>query len=339
MSSASTQTSLDVELQPGKPPTLLLDSLDAFPGGASGWASAHRDAVRAAVTNHGSLLIRGLGLHSTDDVAAAFRSLAGTLMEEEREAFAVRTSFGGGVLSSTPWPANQQMCSHHELSYTLSFPQTMMFACLSEPTSGGATGVVDAPSILEALPADLVARFERQGWMLVRNYNEDIGASIADSFGTDDRAAVERYCASQGITCEWQPDGGLRTSQVRSAIVTHPHTGQRCWFNQIAFLSEWTIDPEVREFLVDMYGADGLPFTTRFGDGEPIGADVIDLLNATYEERTARVSWRAGDLLLVDNVRTAHSREAYEGSREILVGLADPIDLAECAPTVEVSSR
>ena len=63
--------------------------------------------------------------------------------------------------------------------------------------------------------------------MLVRNYNEDIGASIADSFGTDDRAAVERYCASQGITCEWQPDGGLRTSQVRSAIVTHPQT-DRC---------------------------------------------------------------------------------------------------------------
>ena len=34
----------------------------------------------------------------------------------------------------------------------------------------------------------------------------------------------------------------------------HPLTGQRCWFNQIAFLNEWTIDPEVREYLVDVYG-------------------------------------------------------------------------------------
>jgi hypothetical protein len=31
--------------------------------------------------------------------------------------------------------------------------------------------------------------------------------------------------------------------------------------------------------------------------------------------------------MLVDNIRTAHSREAYQGPREILVGMADPIRL------------
>jgi hypothetical protein len=41
----------------------------------------------------------------------------------------------------------------------------------------------------------------------------------------------------------------------------------------------------------------------------------------------------------VDNVRTAHSREAFDGEREVLVGLADPVRLADCAPTVEVSPR
>ncbi|MER7819708.1 TauD/TfdA family dioxygenase, partial [Streptomyces sp. NPDC096153] len=34
--------------------------------------------------------------------------------------------------------------------------------------------------------------------------------------------------------------------------------------------------------------------------------------------------WQPGDLMLVDNIRTAHSREPYDGPREILVGLADP---------------
>jgi hypothetical protein len=28
--------------------------------------------------------------------------------------------------------------------------------------------------------------------------------------------------------------------------------------------------------------------------------------------------------MLVDNIRMAHSREAYEGPREILVGMAEP---------------
>ncbi|MEU4128965.1 TauD/TfdA family dioxygenase, partial [Streptomyces wuyuanensis] len=46
--------------------------------------------------------------------------------------------------------------------------------------------------------------------------------------------------------------------------------------------------------------------------------------------------WQPGDLMLVDNIRTAHSREPYDGPREILVGLADPVPLADCSPTVEV---
>ena len=71
--------------------------------------------------------------------------------------------------------------------------------------------------------------------------------------------------------------------------------------------------PEVREYLVDVYGEDGLPFNTRFGDGDPIGEDVVQLLNEVYEANTAREPWQAGDLMLVDNIRSAHSREAYEG--------------------------
>ena len=122
-------------------------------------------------------------------------------------------------------------------------------------------------------------------------------------------------------------------------MVVHPVTGQRCWFNQIAFLSEHTMDPEVREYLVDVYGEDGLPFTTRFGDGDPVGADVVQLLNETYEAHASRVSWQAGDLLLVDNIRTAHSREPYEGPRDVLAALSDPVHLADCSPTIEVAGR
>ena len=89
--------------------------------------------------------------------------------------------------------------------------------------------------------------------------------------------------------------------------------------------NEWTIDAEVREYLVDVYGADGLPFNTRFGNGDAIGEDVVALINQVYELNTARQPWQAGDLMLVDNLRTAHSREPFEGHREVLVALADPI--------------
>ena len=205
----------------------------------------------------------------------------------------------------------------------------MLFACLVAATGGGETPVADSPTVLHALPAELVERFERVGWLLIRNYNDDIGASIAGAFGTDDRSAVESYCRANAIQFEWQADGAFRTWQRRSAILAHPLTGQRCWFNQVAFLNEWTIEPEVREYLVDVYGEDGLPFNTRFGDGDPIGADVVQAIHQVYEASTVREPWQAGDLMIVDNIRTAHGREPFQGPREVLVAMADAVHLGD----------
>lgn len=329
MLTSSPNSTLNVDVRPGKPPMLLVEGCDH----AQGWVDDHRDALRAAVAGHGSVLVRGLGLRDVAGTEAVFRRL-GSLMTE-REAFAPRRRYAEGVYSSSTWPQNQPMCMHHELSYVLEPPGLMLFACLTAASSGGATPVADSAAVLDALPAELVRRFEQAGWLLIRNYNEDIGASLADAFGTDDRGTVETYCRAQAIDFEWRPDGTLRTRQRRRAVVPHPVSGRRCWFNQVAFLNQWTLDPEVREYLVDTYGEDGLPFNTRFGNGDLIGADIVQTINETYAAHTVREPWESGDLLLVDNIRTAHAREAFEGAREIVVAMADATRTAEPPPPIE----
>ena len=331
---SSSPVAAPVHRRPSAPPLLSA----AVSGDAAGWAARHRDDLRALVHEEGSVLIRGLPVREAAEAAAVFRALADGLMTE-REAFAPRHSLSDGVYSSTPWPATQPMCMHHELSYTLEFPGLMLFACLTPPTRGGATAVADSATVLEALPPALVERFEREGWMLTRTFNDEIGASVAEAFGTDDPDAVESYCRAQAIEFEWQPDGALCTRQRRSAVLPHTVTGRRCWFNQIAFLNAWTLAPDVREYLVDVYGADRLPFTTRFGNGDPIDEDVVQLINDVYEANTRREPWQAGDLLLVDNIRTAHSREPFEGPREVVVGLADAVRLEDVVPTAQVRGR
>ncbi len=314
---------LNAEAQAGKPLLLTVGATD----GAAHWAAEHRNALRTFVAEHGALLVRGLGLRDAAEAEAVFRRF-GSLIPET-EGFAPRHRYAEGVYSASKWPPNQAMCAHHELSYALQVPSLMLFACLVAPTRGGATPVADGPAVLETLPAELVERFEKEGWILIRNYNDDIGASLGDAFGTDDTRAIESYCRAHAITFEWLEGGGLRTWQRRSAVVRHPLTGQRCWFNQIAFLNEWTIAAEVREYLVDVYGQDGLPFNTRFGNGDPIGADVVQAINDAYEANTVRERWQAGDLLLVDNVCTAHGREPFEGSREVVVAMADAVRVTE----------
>ena len=88
------------------------------------------------VAEHGCVLVRGLGLADADSAGAVFRGLAGGLMTE-REAFAARRTYADGVYSASKWPANQQMCMHHELSYLLEFPGLLLFACLTAATRAG----------------------------------------------------------------------------------------------------------------------------------------------------------------------------------------------------------
>ena len=319
MKDAPMTSPLIVDQQAGKPPVLRAEAA----GDPAGWAAENNGTLRAFVEEHGALLVRGLGLADAAGADSVFRQLGDLMIETE--AFSPRQRYSERVYSSSKWPPNQPMCMHHELSYVIEPPGLIMFACLRSATRGGATPVADGAAVLDALPSELVERFGREGWLLVRNYNGEIGATLAEAFGTDDRGAIERYCGANAIEFEWREGGALRTRQRRRAVVRHPPTGRRCWFNQVAFLNEWTMAPELREYLVDVYGADGLPFNTRFCNGDPIGPDIVQAINQVYDANTVREPWQAGDLLMVDNVRTAHAREPFEGPREVVVALADPM--------------
>ena len=95
--------------------------------------------------------------------------------------------------------------------------------------------------------------------------------------------------------------------------------------------------PGGREYLVDVYGDDGLPFNTRFGNGDPIGEEVVELINQVYEANTARaVAGRRPD------AGRQHPHRAQPGGlrgpREVLVGMADPVTPGRCLAAVEVTA-
>ncbi|MEV4739348.1 TauD/TfdA family dioxygenase [Streptomyces sp. NPDC049555] len=305
---------LPILAEPGRTPivTVTTSTLD-------------REAIRTALATHGALLLRGLDVATAADVAAVADAL-GVVPMRERERFASRRDLGGGVHSGSEWPHDEPMCMHHELSYAAEVPATAVFGCLTAPADGGATAVADSQEVLRALPAEVVEPFRRLGWLLKRAYHE-VGVAWTEAFGADDTAAVDAYCAANAVQAEWLPDGRLHTRQRRAAVITHPVTGEEVWFNQAAFLNGRTLDPMIREYLVAMYGEDGLPFDTAYGDGTPVPEDVVETINAAYRAATRREPWQRGDVLLVDNLRTAHSREPYTGDREIAVVLGDPVRL------------
>lgn len=331
--SAIASTGPDVRPEPSGLPPLLHAGAAADP---ADWVTAHRDALRAAVAEHGAVLVRGLAIGDPARVGEVLRRL-GAPAVTEREGFAPRSSYASGVYSASRWPPNQPMCMHHELSYTLSFPSLLLFACRTAPTGGGATSVADSAAVFDALPSAVRERFVREGWLLARSYGNDIGPSTREAFGTDEPHLIEHYCRTNAIATAWQPDGTLRTRQRRSAVLHHPATGRRCWFNQIAFLSEWTLDAEVRDYLLAEHGPDGLPFNTFHGNGDPIDPETVRAVNAVYEAHTVSRPWQEGDLLIVDNLRTAHGRGAFHGPRDVVVAMGGPLHPDDCLPTIEVT--
>lgn len=328
---------LEWQVAPGRPATA--------PGAgwadlaeAAAWAEASRPELTEALRRHGALFIRDLPLRSVEDVAVLRDALV-PARTPYREKATPRTRLGDDVYSSTDLPPSQAIRMHNENSYTLTFPGVLLFACLIAPPEGGATPVADCRQVLAALPPRVTEKMRAVGWRLTRSYSEHISTSWQTAFATEDTGAVERYCADNLIAHEWRPDGTLRTSQVRPGVISHPVTGDEVWFNHLLFWNEWALDPELRETMVDEFGPDGLPFNTAFGDGDPLTRDDLAAIQAAYDAATVRQTWRPGDLMLVDNILTAHGRDPFRGDRKIVVAMGDPIELADCKPTVEAAAR
>jgi alpha-ketoglutarate-dependent taurine dioxygenase len=312
----------------GAPLTVPVD------GGDPGmFVAAHREELRALLLRHGAVLLRGLDWDDTEALATT-RTALGAASASAREWFAARRDLGGQVYTTPEWEPEREMCLHHEQSHSVEFPRLLVFGCLRPADDGGATLLADTRSLARALPAALVDRFRRNGWRLVRSFRPFLGLPWATAFGTTDPAAVERYCADHLIEWSWSPDGTLHTRQRRPALVRHPVTGETCWFNQVAFFSQWSVEEAEREVLLESFGPDGLPFNTAYGDGTAIGAEEFAAVLRAADQALVRVRWQPGDVLLVDNVLTAHGREPYTGSRDVAVALGDPTSLPSPSPVV-----
>jgi Taurine catabolism dioxygenase TauD, TfdA family len=194
---------------------------------------------------------------------------------------------------------------------------------MQAPASGGATPIADARAVLKRLPEQVMKKFANRGWRLVRSYGTGFGLSVEKAFGTVDRQKVEEYCRSADVSAEWSQDGILRTTQTRPVTAVHPVTGERSWFNHIVFWHSSTLEPDIREALISELGPDFLPFNTCYGDGAPIPDEIVaEIADAYQAEKFSRL-WRAGDVMIIENMLVAHGREAFTGERRVVVAMGD----------------
>jgi alpha-ketoglutarate-dependent taurine dioxygenase len=290
------------------------------------WAKQARQAIEDLLAQHKALLFRGFEGRSADNLDAFVAATSTGDPLEYIDRTTPRTRIGGGIYTSTVYPARHTIEQHSEGTYWHRWPCKLYFACAIAATRGGETPLTDNAAVLRRLPAEIRDAFTQKKFMLKRTFNKGFGLTWQETFQTEQRSAVEEYCTTHDIAFEWRAGDVLLTRQVRPAIRPNPRNGEAVWFSHAAFYHASSYARELAASLVEACGPDELPYDTCFGDGTPIPTPWVETIRAAVAAETRSFPWQNGDILLVDNMAVAHGRAPYEGERRVLVAMTEPCD-------------
>lgn len=281
-----------------------------------------RAEIDAALCDVGGVLLRGFSVPSIDAFERLAASFGHPLLSYEFASTPRSAVTAAGVYTSTEYPAHQHIPLHSEQAYTREWPMKIWFHCVTASPVGGETPIADNRAIYECMPLRIREHFAK-GILYVRNYGE-FDVPWQRVFNTQSRADVEVFCCRSHIECQWLPDGRLRTRQLCQAIESHPRTGQQLWFNQAHLFHISNLQPDVRDMLVEVLGIENIPRNAFYADGTAIPDAVFDEIRGVLEEQTVTFPWRAGDVLMLDNMLVAHARRPFKGPRKVVVAMAEP---------------
>ena len=143
------------------------------------------------------------------------------------------------------------------------------------------------------------------------------------------REERDELCRQAGTEFEWREGNGLRTRQSAPAIVRHPETGELAFFNQLQLHHVSCLEPAVRESLTSLMSEEDLPRNVYYGDGSRIEDSVMQQIGGVYRENAVAFPWEPGDVLMLNNMLVAHSRNPYVGPRKIVVAMGEMVNQKE----------
>ncbi|MGS0897011.1 amino acid adenylation domain-containing protein [Burkholderia stagnalis] len=288
------------------------------------WASANRRFIDELLQRHAMILFRNFNLPDP----RAFEAFAEAMSPGLYGGYGDLPKKEGGerTYKSTPYPEKEMILFHNESSHLDRWPRKQWFYCELPSKVGGATPVVDCRRMLRELPAGMVEKFERLSLSYVRTFTTGLDVPWQAFFKTDSRDEVEARCRAAGMDWAWLDNNELQIRTAAPAVITHPQTGERCFFNQIQLHHPYFLKPEVRADLLKMVGAARLPRSVRYGDGSEIEEPVLAELSRAYEACAIRFAWQPGDVAMLDNMLAAHARDPYEEPRKIVVAMGEMVD-------------
>ncbi|MBA0785014.1 hypothetical protein Gotri_027848 [Gossypium trilobum] len=279
---------------------------------------SHKPFLDSLLLKSGALLFRGFPVKTAKD----FNDVVEAFGFEELPyvgGAAPRTNVVGRVFTANESPPDQKIPFHHEMAQVPEFPSKLFFFCEVEPGSGGETPIVLSHIVYEKMKEkypEFVDRLEAHGLLYTRVLGEDddpsspIGRGWKSTFLTSNKAVAEERAAKLGMKLEWLSNGVKTVMGPIPAIKYDKSRQRKIWFNSmVAAYTGWE---DSRNDPVK---------AVTFGDGQPLPADIIYDCLKILEDECVPIPWKKGDVMLIDNLATLHSRRSFDPPRRVLASL------------------
>jgi alpha-ketoglutarate-dependent taurine dioxygenase len=285
------------------------------------FAAANRDFLRSELLRCGALLLRGFTLRSPDEFREFVQKFSGREFFSYAGGASPRFALQKNVYNSTEYPPNLALELHNELSYSKNFPHHLYFFCQTAPVDGGETTLGDSRRIQQKIRPEISGLFKVKRVLYERHLKAEkgFGYSWQEAFETNDKRAVEDICRETQIDFEWRANDCLRLRQVCPATLVHPETGAEVWFNQAHGFHQSALDEET--LAACRHAKEPLRLNSYFGDGSPICALMLEHVRGVLRQETVPHRWRTSDVLILDNILTAHGRMPFSGARKIVLAM------------------
>ncbi|AMP99116.1 SyrP-like protein [Pedobacter cryoconitis] len=287
------------------------------------WFNHHEEEIEQYLVKYGVIRFKKTGLKTNVDFQK-FIAEINIKPLDYIDGNSPRTKKSSKIYTSTEYPAEVFISMHNELSYSNYFPKKIFFFCLTPAEEGGETTALNGYSLLEKLDPAIMGDFFDRNIKYIRNLHggSGIGASWQETFESDDKAFIEAFCLENEIKISWKENNSLRLEQVRPAVLEHPKSGRKIWFNQADQFHPSNNPPEVYEAMKYLYEEDEFPLYVTYEDGSEIPESIFEHIRSVSRANLIALPWEKEDIMLFDNMSVLHGRNPFSGKREILLSMA-----------------
>ncbi|WP_408098112.1 TauD/TfdA family dioxygenase [Peredibacter sp. HCB2-198] len=286
--------------------------------------------------DHAAVLLRNFPIKSRDSLEEYIKTIVSEKdLLDYTGGTSPRKKLGSNVYSSTEMPFFLKIPMHSEMAYRKRFPKKIFFYCETAPLIGGQTPIADIRKVFQDVPESIRTKLLNEGiiyyrhlknYTVARKYLGIFNPMIKMGtwqfvFKTTDSEVVNEYCRQNHYEPEWLTDGSVI---LKTKLPAMNQSG--AWFNSFHFFQVHSriwgrlITPI---FKLIRFLSGGLDMSATTGMRNRLSDKDISLIVDAYEKNQVEFNWQEGDLLYLDNTRTAHGRNPYFGKRKILVSLAE----------------